>query len=843
FQKSYFENKPPDLVEGHDPCRTLATINDLPFELLLIIFNFSFWSLFVDQQYDPLDYINPESETIWPTWSDVQSLDLFPYAFAYVCRKWDNVMRTTPLFWTRIVIFIDEKLSVRQAKAHLELSGNFALDLTVTRRNREALRDNPAEEYTIAKGVLETISPHIPRCRKIAFNLAHTSSLPRLTTDFHHPALLLDVLSLNATASSGLGGLTGSRHFILHTSFPMLTYLDIDGHNFVDTFRHAPEWFSNLNRNADGDEEYATLCIRKYKPDVGDNPQGRFFIFDAFEAFHGITDFELDGVDFAYTARTTAEMDMISVTEGLDCDEIKLSDLSAQLTAILVSKITTQNLHIIDSPLHDITVLPECDKLSLGGINFPLTALDLRFLLASWRGTDLSLLGCTIDDTVLEMMGTPRAGQVLELNAPCLEQLLLSECSGFSEEAVKSLREARQIFSRIDPGKISSLTLLHLSARNGTTSCVPTLCSGHVSSSSFDEKLSVRQAKAHLELSGNFAINLTVTRRSRDAFVDDPAEEHTITKSIMQTIAPHIPRCCTISFDLAHTSSLPRLTTDFHHRALLLNGLSLNAAATNGLGGLNGSTKFKLATIFPQVSYLDIDGHNFVDIFRHEPDWFTYFTLNGLEIQEQSMLYIRNYKPDAGENPQGRFFVFDAFEVFDYFGDLGLHNVDFDYTARSTSEMNAISNTDIYLDDFKLSDLSAQLTAVLVSNIRAQHLSIINCPLRDVTVFQECIDLSLGNINFPRTALDLRFLLSSWRGTDLSLFDCTIDDTVLEMMGSPRLGPELELNAPRLEHLLLCHCSGVSEEAVVSLREAREAFNRNDVEKYFNVVVRAPVIS
>ncbi|KAG5653873.1 hypothetical protein H0H81_009695 [Sphagnurus paluster] len=444
---------------GRNQYRKLATIEDLPFELLILIFKFAFSNLISWEDDDEWEGFDTEQATMWSLEHDVdiRSPSLFPYGLASVCRKWSKLMQSVPLFWTRILVFIDEPISVQQAPTDLKLSKNLAITLTVTRRRRSAFNNDPSAERSIMEGLMKIIGPHIARCTRLTFDLTHTSSLPRLLTDFDHLAPILDVLIMRGAIANGLGGLTSNTEINLENQFPQLEELDIDGHNFVDSMNNAPQQFAEL-----ASESIRRLRVEKYDPAAGSTPQGRFLVFDAFPIFEQVTWLELDSLTFDHTPRDHAEMVGVDEIDNIDLEYLSLVHLSAPLTAALTRTVSAESMRIVACPLRDVLAFPARRKLKLEKINYAGTALRLRILLAPWRGTSLTLRRCAVDDAVLVMMGSvwEGSGLGLAMNVPCLEKLRLRFCPKVSEMAVSDLGQARARFQHagLHPNFFSILT-------------------------------------------------------------------------------------------------------------------------------------------------------------------------------------------------------------------------------------------------------------------------------------------------------------------------------------------------------------------------------------------------
>ncbi|KAF5378821.1 hypothetical protein D9615_006844 [Tricholomella constricta] len=103
-------------------------------------------------------------------------------------------------------------------------------------------------------------------------------------------------------------------------------------------------------------------------------------------------------------------------------------------------------------------------------------------------------------------------------------------------------------------------------------------------------------------------LRLIVTRRSQIAFKDDSAQERVRVKDILNVVTPHIQRCEALCFDVTHTSSLPRILTDFPHSAPHLTRLTLKSALPAYFKGLVDDSATTKAFQFPKLRNLALDG-------------------------------------------------------------------------------------------------------------------------------------------------------------------------------------------------------------------------------------------
>lgn len=250
------------------------TIQDLPAETLLIIFKLLFWASCVETNVVQPACSCADSEESTPcvcqqdncvqmTWTQDEDLldpSIFPYATSLVCKHWYALMRSDPSFWTRIVIVLDEDPApLLKIQSHIDLSGDLPLDVHVLRRQK----DRDPREHVRSEPIINFLVPHFHRCRVIAFDLMHNSSLPSIYRDFHGEAPYLVKLQLKCHIDDGQEYVTRpwtsgpGEDF----TFPFLEILDVDGKNFADACTEMLCWQESLSKTAK-----LSMTIANYTP-------------------------------------------------------------------------------------------------------------------------------------------------------------------------------------------------------------------------------------------------------------------------------------------------------------------------------------------------------------------------------------------------------------------------------------------------------------------------------------------------------------------------------------------------------------------------------------------------
>ncbi|KAG5652027.1 hypothetical protein H0H81_006518 [Sphagnurus paluster] len=344
----------------------------------------------------------------------------------------------------------------------------------------------------------------------------------------------------------------------------------------------------------------------------------------------------------------------------------------------------------------------------------------------------------------------------------------------------------------------------------------------------------------YLEWSKGLPLFVTISQRDPDSFLGETgaAVERARVKEALTLVLPELPRTLTLEVAVTHTSSLPRVLTDIPDSGARLKHLTLK---------------------FPTLCKLHLDGWNFVDIVRNQPEWFSDILASD---DRRLTLKVSNYRPTpGGVHGEGAFPALAAFPVLHGFDTVALDDLEFECGPTKVTgkperdgcsggdgddddddggweSESDTSDSDIELigDYVKLISLSPTLLAFLIPHINVECLSISKCNLGLVQAFPEDSILELGHLDYPTLAADLRRLLPAWAGSELFISHCPgFDDSVLRMLGSvqrPETGAgrgQVELNAPDMEVLSLSSCKGFSIRALKAMVHARQAVDESQL--------------
>ncbi|KAG6856021.1 hypothetical protein H0H87_008338 [Tephrocybe sp. NHM501043] len=431
-----------------------TTIRELPVELLRHIFGFV-----SDDEADVWDWCGDEQDEEEARFrsaeaylKDIRCLSLFPYSIASVCTTWRDVVSQVPAHWTYLAIFLDSNLeqdSVASFASNLRLSGDLQLYILVGRRYPEACSDHSrSREESRVREIMDIIQPHMRRCRSLVFDVTHTSSLPRIATDFTAVAPQLTYLSLRATVGNGLRSGRDDAPLIKTYQFPKLEEIDMDGWNFVDLFQNVRWWFDHIPRHS----EWKTLTgsIAHYHP-ASDSPLDptRFFLFDAFPIFSIFGRLELDDLDFDSIPMDMKERETLLGEEVVHVEyTIRLSRLSATFTGSIIdclfAEVEDPNVVIDRCPLSLTERFPPDSPLELHGVESP---EDLCRLLKGWQGDKLEVYNSPgFDDQVLDIIGSTWPDEPTDrLLVPCLTELCLLGCKITAKSLRKMVERRREV--------------------------------------------------------------------------------------------------------------------------------------------------------------------------------------------------------------------------------------------------------------------------------------------------------------------------------------------------------------------------------------------------------------
>jgi hypothetical protein len=425
---------------AHIPSTAHSSIQELSPELLLIIFKFVYVAS--RRSVPPITpacrnnaclvenkcfcYRLSDEKSDWDTSGDPHPTTLFPNSLASVCSHWGKVMLLAPAFWTRVIIILDSNtFPPPDLNLQLNSAGDEPIDIIVARAAKSNTVDSNVEKSRMAY-IITALCPHFRRCRKLCFNVVHSSSLPRL------PGLLppimphLQQLSLDGCIDSGcptiLPGPYDQPNKASEVNWSKLNTVVIDGWNFVDLYHRAPNLGEYIFPACGslaikfGGEGFPFSNVSEWLQEI---PLRTFMVDSVSFSEDGVLDFDISAV--------------------------VLKNLSAEVTdTILSSCVNLDYLEIINCSGSNIGQMPVTYSLTLQNIGVD---QSIERFIPTWDGlSKLHVTSCPgFNDVVLEMMGKTPMSTDDSLSADGTHQwdLHIHQCNQFSVNALKELVRIR----------------------------------------------------------------------------------------------------------------------------------------------------------------------------------------------------------------------------------------------------------------------------------------------------------------------------------------------------------------------------------------------------------------
>ncbi|KAF8955066.1 hypothetical protein BDZ97DRAFT_1861828 [Flammula alnicola] len=382
---------------------------------------------------------------------------LFPYCIMRVCKAWKTLVRSVPLFATRVIIFVDEPVVFKDLQDQFRDSKSLLIKVFVVRKEYPETND-PLEKDGVVD-VMKALIPHITRCQVVVFDLLHSSSLPRIA-DFSGKAAKLRTLRIKSRiANSNEDAQIVAPVVRTLTPFlcPSLQYLDLDCHVFIEALR-IPKWEESLNTVS---KKHLSLSnIRGLDAEEFDL---RDLILALSKMGH-FTSLKLSQIDLDHKSCLKRGFPGRVFIQNFEF--IGLSrELITGFFAAYDNRIDVSNLVMKRCQLGRVRYVPSW-YLNLQEID---AEEDISGFVSHWDGFGLHILDCPgVDDRLLEMLAQFQPNDN-NFFAPTLRQLQIRvppRSSSISIEAVKHLIVARrEEAAKHDPltARESSLPMYSLS--------------------------------------------------------------------------------------------------------------------------------------------------------------------------------------------------------------------------------------------------------------------------------------------------------------------------------------------------------------------------------------------
>lgn len=386
-----------------------AHISSLPKELLLKVFTELYiFSSKLESDSDPdSDYLsNPTT---------------FPYCVARVCQKWLEIIRSVPRFATRIVIFVDKPISLKELQDKFSDSGSLLIKVFVIREDYTP-KEDPLEGYHVAD-VMQAIVPNFTRSQVLVFDLLHNSSLPAMT-QFSGRAPELRTLRMKSRNYESMRRPHPSnpKAFIC----PSLQFLDFNGGSFIEALR-MPKWVDSMCMLSKKNLAITNLSAG----DVEDVDLRDLMI--AISRMGHLTSLKLSHVELDHHSCLVRRPPPLFV-QNLEFEGLN-RDVMTGFFAGYENRIDVSNFHLRQCQLCPVRQVRSW-HLALEGIA---AEEDVTIFISKWDGFGLQIIDCpAVNNNVLQLLSrTQRSTN--SLYCPTLRQLRLSPFPLVTVQAVKDM--------------------------------------------------------------------------------------------------------------------------------------------------------------------------------------------------------------------------------------------------------------------------------------------------------------------------------------------------------------------------------------------------------------------
>ncbi|KAF9011787.1 hypothetical protein BDQ17DRAFT_1344830 [Cyathus striatus] len=442
-------------LNSRPPAHTVVTtIHSLPAELLHIIF------CIIHQDVLHRNLIPPDSvdapghpcilETNWCRQEDLAAASLFPFALASVCRQWRNVASCAPIFWTRVVVFVDSNPTDRaDVRAYLEWSDSLPIEVLVLKRDGHSGHD-PHERRRVA-AVMKTILSHLSRIERLYVYVNQSSSLPSIQRYFHGEAPILKCLTLKCNVDDGPSRVYSTRcasesRVAFHC--PLLTGIKLDGQNFRTICLKDPTWFSRL-------PVLRFLDVSHLRP--SGTPEEQLTIETALRVISAIPhlrNLSLTDVNFCPGPRHEHDLDDPLIFGELFFLTIDSLNVAALRRLFDLTDVEPGMLRLRRCAIDVIGHIPHSTYLTLEEIDDRQDILDF---LDFWDGEVVTFTACpAFNDRLLESLAGPgNSTSSSRLIAPSLRAINIEGCPNFSASALRRMVETRNEIASL-PGNIAN---------------------------------------------------------------------------------------------------------------------------------------------------------------------------------------------------------------------------------------------------------------------------------------------------------------------------------------------------------------------------------------------------
>ncbi|KDR83226.1 hypothetical protein GALMADRAFT_875141 [Galerina marginata CBS 339.88] len=364
-----------------------------------------------------------------------RSTSFFPNAVASVCTFWEDVLSSTPDFWTTLVFFLDkDPTGTEEVKRYLSYSPDLPIDVFMTRREDLCPPPWGAEmsETPWVRENMECLMPHIHRCRTLHVDVTINISLPILPSHIPSSSTRLQTVSFMSDVGLAVWEKDEEKHNFFAEPIvdrsergstfafePRLNTLSIDGRNFQQAIAENKSWLSELD---DLEEltifHYAPLalsretCASETDFDTHECDECRLDLYETLEKiewFSSLINLKFDAVHFNISPAEHEETAFNLSFIGHLTFENMAPEIIQEIfrVCMLEGMEDLTSLTFVHCPrLHEVKV-PDFGIPSLYLLGLE-EDVDLEPIVTAWDGTELSITGCaSFSDAFLQLLGTP----------------------------------------------------------------------------------------------------------------------------------------------------------------------------------------------------------------------------------------------------------------------------------------------------------------------------------------------------------------------------------------------------------------------------------------------------
>lgn len=407
--------------------------HSLPTEIVQMIFQFVFESCVVVSE----DNANDDNPASWLD-EDPLSPSLFPYSLACVCLRWFRILRTVPVFWTRMVITLDAiATSLNAARTTLQWAHNFPLKIIVTRHHGTS-ETHDSERAGVGR-TMDFLRPHISHIWSLSFDVEHSSSIPALWRESGR-ARRLKVLTLMSRSDAGrISQLskwlpTGNIHeYEGKLKVPLLQEVTCSGHFLKNPLMAHPRlasWFRHMTSlTICGDAASSGNALSLYK------------FLSVLDIFPSIRELTVKDIHFDDNA-PYPNLLMLRPAVLCLCRITGRTALRGILTRARMEASIREDITIIDCTVHGFREPDPDSNLQFPSTNLTLVSMDpsamIEDLVSQWNGERLSVISCPrMSRSFLERL----YGEAAPM---CLSHLLIVDCDNFNAGDVICLVQSRE---------------------------------------------------------------------------------------------------------------------------------------------------------------------------------------------------------------------------------------------------------------------------------------------------------------------------------------------------------------------------------------------------------------